>query len=49
MNMHQNARLTPLGRERMVRMMLRGHTPESATRAFDRGSRQDDVLNRVVG
>ena len=31
MNMHKNARLTPLGRERMVDMMLSGHTPESAS------------------
>ena len=33
MNMHKNARLTPLGRERMVRMMLSGQTPEAAARA----------------
>ena len=26
MNMHKNAKLTPLGRERMVKMMLDGHT-----------------------
>lgn len=30
MNIHQNARLTPLGRERMVRQMLTGQTPEVA-------------------
>ncbi|WP_371681862.1 leucine zipper domain-containing protein [Labrenzia sp. VG12] len=32
MNMHKNARLTPLGRERLVRLMQCGHTPESALR-----------------
>ena len=26
MNMHKNAKLTPLGRERIVKMMLDGHT-----------------------
>jgi len=31
--MHKNARLTPIGRERMVRMMLNGQTPEAAARA----------------
>ena len=30
MNMHKNAKLTPLGRERMVKMMLDGHTPAKA-------------------
>ena len=30
MNMHKNAKLTPLGRERMVKMMLDGHTPARA-------------------
>ena len=33
MNIHQNARLTPLGRERMVQMVLRGVAPEAAARA----------------
>ena len=33
MNMHKNARLTPLGRERMAKAMLSGHTPEAAVRA----------------
>lgn len=33
MNMHKNARLTPLGRERMVKEMLSGQTPEAAARA----------------
>lgn len=33
MNIHKNARLTPLGRERMVRTMLSGQTPEAAARA----------------
>ena len=32
MNIHENARLTPIGRERMVRMMLSGQTPETAAR-----------------
>ena len=30
MNMHKNARLTPRGRERMVKMMLNGQTPARA-------------------
>ena len=30
MNIHKNAKLTPLGRERMVKMMLDGHTPSKA-------------------
>ena len=30
MNIHKNATLTPLGRERMVKMMLDGHTPAKA-------------------
>ena len=30
MNIHKNAKLTPLGRERMVKMMLDGHTPTRA-------------------
>ena len=33
MNIHKNARLTPHGRERMVRMMLSGQTPEAVARA----------------
>lgn len=33
MNIHKNARLTPLGRERLVRMMESGHTPQAAARA----------------
>jgi hypothetical protein len=34
MNIHQNARLTPLGRERMVRAIAEGgQTPQAATRA----------------
>ena len=33
MNIHKNARLTPLGRERMVRTILGGQTPEAAARA----------------
>lgn len=32
MNVHKNARLTPIGRERLVRQVLSGHTPESAAR-----------------
>ncbi len=32
MNSHKNARLTPLGRERLVKMMLGWHTPERAVR-----------------
>lgn len=30
MNIHKNARLTPLGRERMVKMVLNEHTLQSA-------------------
>ena len=33
MNIHQNARLTPLGRERLVRQIESGQTPEAAARA----------------
>ena len=33
MNIHQNARLTPIGREQMVRAILSGQTPEAAARA----------------
>ena len=33
MNIHKNARLTPFGREQMVRAILRGQTPEAAARA----------------
>ena len=32
MNVHKNAKLTPLGRERMVQAMLGGQTPQSAAR-----------------
>jgi len=30
MNIHKNARLTPHGREHLVRLMLGGHSPEAA-------------------
>ena len=30
MNIHKNAKLTSLGRERMVKMVLDGHTPTKA-------------------
>ena len=33
MNMHKNARLTPLGRERLVLAMRSGQTPEAAAQA----------------
>ncbi len=33
MNMHKNARLTPLGRERVVMQVASGQTPEAAARA----------------
>ena len=33
MNIHKNARLTPLGRERMVRQVESGQTPEAVARA----------------
>ena len=35
MNMHKNAKLTPLGRERRVKMMLDGHTPAKAAALAD--------------
>jgi transposase InsO family protein len=33
MDIHKNARLTPLGRERMVTMVLRGQTPKAVSEA----------------
>jgi hypothetical protein len=33
MNIHKNARLTPIGRERLVRMMLGGQTLQAAAQA----------------
>ncbi len=33
MNIHKNARLTPLGRERLVRLIESGQTPQAAARA----------------
>jgi transposase InsO family protein len=33
MNMHKNARLTPLGRERIVRQVASGQTPQAVARA----------------
>lgn len=33
MNIHKNARLTPFGRERLVRQVASGQTPEAAARA----------------
>jgi transposase InsO family protein len=33
MNMHKNARMTPIGRERLVRAVLSGQTPEAAAHA----------------
>ena len=33
MNIHKNARLTPIGRERLVRRIASGQTPEAAARA----------------
>jgi hypothetical protein len=33
MNIHKNARLTPIGREPLVAAMLSGQTPEAAARA----------------
>lgn len=33
MNMHKNARLTPLGRERIVRQVENGQTPEAVSEA----------------
>ena len=40
MNIHQNARLTPLSRERVVREVVSGQTPEAAAqRPFQMGDR----------
>jgi transposase-like protein len=33
MDVHKNARLTPLGRERMVKMVLGGQTPQAVSEA----------------
>jgi transposase len=33
MNIHDNARLTPIGRERIVMQLASGHTPQAAARA----------------
>ena len=33
MNIHKNARLTPIGREHLVKAVLSGQTPEAAARA----------------
>jgi transposase-like protein len=33
MDIHKNARLTPLGRERMVTMVLGGQTPKAVSEA----------------
>ena len=33
MDIHKNARLTPLGRERMVNMVLSGQTPKAVSEA----------------
>ncbi|WP_252720216.1 leucine zipper domain-containing protein, partial [Acinetobacter baumannii] len=33
MNIHKNARLTPLGREHLVRAVLGGQAPQAAARA----------------
>ena len=33
MDIHKNARLTPLGRERLVKMVLSGQTPQAASEA----------------
>jgi transposase InsO family protein len=42
MDIHQNARLTPLGREHMVNMVLRGQTPKAVSAAVG-------VCPRTVG
>jgi hypothetical protein len=33
MNIHKNARLTPIGRERLMRQVESGQTPETAARS----------------
>ena len=35
MNIHKNARLTPIGRERLVRQVESGQTPEAAARPVE--------------
>ena len=37
MNIHKNARLTPLGRERIVRSVPSGQTPEAAAKPLAGG------------
>jgi transposase InsO family protein len=39
MNIHENAKLTPLGREHIVRMVLSGQTPKAAAHAVGVGPR----------
>ncbi len=36
MDIHKNARLTPLGRERMVKLVLGGQTPKAVSEAVGR-------------
>ena len=52
MNIHKNARLTPLGRERLARAVLSGQAPEAAARAAGvcpRTARKWAVRFRVEG
>ncbi len=42
MNVHNNARLTPMGRQRMVRMMLSTQTAQAAARACGICPRSDN-------
>ena len=40
MNIHKNARLTPLGRGRIAMQVLSGQTPEAVARAGYRGMKR---------
>ena len=42
MNIHKNARLTPLGRERVAKEVLSGLTPEAAARCLNEIDRVRD-------
>src|SRR5271163_503387 len=49
MDIHENARLTPRGRERLVRMVLSGQTPQAAGEAVGvcKPLQQPDPLHQL--
>jgi len=47
MDIHSNARLTPLGRERLVRLVESGQTPEAAARAAGQRFSQSATLSAL--